>query len=187
MASGMNVKGGLLRARFLFVVLNHGQECWNRVVERLDEEDREKVSEIAVDNWYSVELLDRLDKAIQAEIGGTEEDVSDQLGEFSATTSLSGPYSSLLSSDVHGFLSQSALIHRAYQNFGSASYTPLSETSGALSIKYDVAPPASFCISGSAYFRRSVELCGARAARISHTRCCSRGDPVCEFYITWQP
>lgn len=187
MASGFNVKGGILRARFLFVVLNHGHEAWSRVLARLSEEDRSRLSEIIVDNWYSLELLDRIDTAIADELGGTEEEVFDQLGDFSATTSLSGPYSSLLNPDIHSFLSQSALIHRSYQDFGSAHYSVLSDTSGILSINYEAPPPASFCISGTAYFRRSVELCGARAARISHTRCRSRGDPVCEFYITWQP
>jgi predicted hydrocarbon binding protein len=29
-------------------------------------------------------------------------------------------------------------------------------------------------------------MCGAKAARVTHTRCRSRGDAVCEFYIIWQ-
>jgi hypothetical protein len=84
-------------------------------------------------------------------------------------------------------LNQSALIHRSYQDFGAAVYEVLSETSGLLTINYDTPPPLSYCTSGTAYFRHAIELCGARSARITHTRCCSRGDAVCEFYITWQP
>ncbi|MFY9558084.1 MAG: hypothetical protein WAV20_07415 [Blastocatellia bacterium] len=187
--SGMHVKGGLLRARFLFVILNHGADVWARVVASLPEEARESLKEIAIDNWYPLETLDVVDRAI-AELlgdGDKEDEVFDRLGEFSATSSLSGPYSSLINPDIHSFLSQSAMLHHGYQDFGTASYAPLSETTGLLTIKYDKAPPASFCTSGSSYFRHAVELCGARSARVTHTCCRARGDAVCEFYFTWQP
>jgi uncharacterized protein (TIGR02265 family) len=185
--AGMHVKGGLLRARFLFVALNHGPDVWGRILTRLPEEEHRSLEEISLDNWYPLRTLDLIDKAIADELAGEYKEVFDQLGEFSATTSLSGPYSSLLNPDIHSFLKQSSLIHHAYQDFGSAAYEPLSETSGLLTIKYDTAPPVSFFESGPAYFRHAVELCGARSARITHTRCSARGDAVCEFYITWQP
>ena len=185
--AGMHVKGGLLRARFLFVALNHGPDVWGRILARLPEEERRSIEEIGLDNWYPLRTLDLIDKAIADELAGKYEEVFNQLGEFSATTALSGPYSSLLNPDIHSFLKQSSLIHHAYQDFGKASYEPLSDTSGLLTIKYDTAPPVSFCESGTAYFRHAVELCGARSARITHTRCTGRGDAVCEFYITWQP
>jgi hypothetical protein len=184
---GMNVKGGLIRARFLFVVMNHSIDDWTAILDELPEEDRESLGEIVIDNWYPLRILDHLDQSIAARLGGEPQEVFDKLGEFSATSSMSGPYASLLNPDIHSFLKQSSLIHHAYQDFGEASYDRLSETSGLLTIKYSPAPPASFCISGSAYFRHAIELCGARSARIAHNRCCSRGDDSCEFYITWQP
>ena len=187
--SGMNVKGGLLRARFLFVVLNHGADTWTRVLATLPDEERGSLKDIVVDNWYPLGTLDLIDRAIAEQLGDgdKEDEVFDQLGEFSATSALSGPYSSLINPDVHSFLTQSSLIHHAYQDFGTASYGPLSETSGLLTILYDKAPPPSFCASGSSYFRHAVELCGARSARVTHTRCRARGDDACEFYFTWQP
>ena len=187
--SGMNVKGGLLRARFLFVVINHGADTWARVLAALPEEERESLKDIIIDDWYPLNTLDLVDRAIAEQIGDgdTENEVFDRLGEFSATSSLSGPYSSLLNPDVHSFLSQSALIHHAYQDFGTASYSALSETSGLLTIQYDTPPPPSFCASGCSYFRHAVEMCGARSARVTHTRCRARGDDACEFYFTWQP
>jgi hypothetical protein len=184
--SEMHVKGGLLRARFLFVVLNQGPEMWNRIVASLPEEQRGLYNEIAIDNWYPVSALDQIDKAIARELGGLDEKVYEQLGEFSATSSLSGPYNSLLNTDIHSFLTQSALIHRGYQDFGTAKYERLTDNSGLLTIRYETPLPASFCISGTSYFRRAVELCGAKSARCTHSRCCSRGDVVCEFYLTWQ-
>jgi uncharacterized protein (TIGR02265 family) len=187
--SNMHVKGGLLRARFLFVVLNHGTETWTRVLADLPDDVHESLKDIIVDNWYPLSSLDLVDRAIAEQLGdGDEEDeVFDKLGEFSATSALSGPYSSLVNPDVHSFLKQSSLIHHAYQDFGTASYESLSETSGLLTIQYDTAPPVSFCTSGSSYFRHAVELCGARSARVTHTRCRARGDDACEFYFTWQP
>src|ERR1700730_11909176 len=137
--SGMHVKGGLLRARFLFVLLNHGAEVWARILAALPEAERGSLKEIVVDNWYPLGTLDLIDRAIAEQLGGgeNEDEVFDRLGEFSATSSLSGPYSSLINPDIHSFLSQSALIHHAYQDFGAASYDSLSETSGLLTIKYE--------------------------------------------------
>jgi len=184
--SNMHVKGGLLRARFLFIVLHHGPRVWSEVAAELPDDERSLVSEIVIDNWYPLAVLDHLDRAIAKHLEGSEQEVFERLGEFSATSSLSGPYSSLLNRDIHSFLKQSALIHHAYQDFGQAAYERLSDTSGLLTIKYNPAPPASFCVSGAAYFRHAVELCGARSARIAHNRCCARGDDACEFYLTWQ-
>lgn len=184
--SSMHVKGGLLRARFLFVVLNHGAQTWAKILERLSEEDRLALDLVEIDNWYSLATLDHVDNAIADELDGNREEVFTALGDFSATSSLSGPFSSLLNSDIHGFLTQTALIHRSYQDFGTATYEALSDNSGLLKIDYEDAPPVSFCTSGTAYFRRAIELCSAENARVTHTRCCGRGDAVCEFYATWQ-
>jgi len=185
--ANMHVKGGLPRARFLYIVMNHGLEMWTRILATLSEADRAALQEISIDNWYPLAALDGIDRAIATELGGNAEEVFKQLGEFSATSSLSGPFSSLVNPDIHSFLQQSSLIHRSYQDFGSPAYEALSDTSGLLTIHYEQAPPVSFCESGTAYFRHAIELCGARSARITHTRCSARGDTVCEFYITWQP
>lgn len=182
----MHIKGGLLRARFLFIVLHHGAEMWAKIVAGLPAEDRAALDEIEIDNWYSLATLDRVDSAIADALDGDREEVFTTLGEFSATSSLSGPFNSLLNSDIHGFLTQTALIHRSYQDFGDATYEVLSDNSGLLKIDYEAAPPISYCTSGTAYFRRAIELCGAENARITHTRCAGRGDTVCEFYATWQ-
>jgi hypothetical protein len=166
--------------------MQHGPDVWNRVRASLSEEDRDALAEIDLDNWYPLRLLDVLDRSVAAELGGLPETVYTELGEFSATSSLSGPYSSLLNPDIHSFLSQSSLIHRVYQDFGTASYEPVSDNSGILKIAYSQAPPLSFCASGSGYFRRAIELCGGSEPAITHTRCRSRGDSACEFYITWK-
>src|ERR1044072_7024466 len=122
--SDIHVTGALLRARFLFVVMNHGLDAWTRVLAALSEDDRAALKEVVVDNWYQLALLDAVDRRIAAELGRSPDAVYEELGAFSATSSLSGPYSSLLNPDVHSFLRQSALIHHAYQDCGAASYEP---------------------------------------------------------------
>src|ERR1044071_6714584 len=156
--SDMHIKGGLLRARFLFIIMNHGPDAWARILGSVPEQDRAALQEISIDDWYPLRALDDVDKAIVNELEGEDpETVFNQLGEFSATTSLSGPFSSLLNPDIHSFLQQSALIHHAYHDSGAPSYESLSETSGLQKIAYNQAPPASFCASGTSYFRHAVE------------------------------
>ena len=66
--SGMHVKGGLLRARFLFVVLNHGADTWARVLSTLPDDERESLKDIVVDNWYPLGTLDLVDRAIAEQL-----------------------------------------------------------------------------------------------------------------------
>jgi hypothetical protein len=182
----MHIKGGVLRSRFLFVVMKHGLEMWKQILAQLQDEDQHALKEIEIDHWYPLATLDRVDNSIADNWGGNREETFTKLGEFSATSNLSGPYSSLLNSDIHAFLRQTALIHRSYQDFGSATYTELSPISGMLKIDYGTPPPLSYCTSGTEYFRRAIEICGAENPRVVHTRCVGRGDPFCEFYATWQ-
>lgn len=182
----MHIKGGLVRARFLFIVLNHGTDVWSAVLARLPAEDRQAFADLGIDNWYSLALLDRVDNAIADELGGDRETVFTKLGEFSATSSLSGPFSSLLNPDIHAFLTQTALIHRSYQDFGDATYTALSDKSGLLKISYEAPPPLSYSVSGTAYFRKAIELCGAQNVRISPTSYSADGTVIYEFYASWQ-
>ncbi|MEW6126240.1 MAG: hypothetical protein AB1757_04185 [Acidobacteriota bacterium] len=182
----MHIKGGVLRSRFLYVLMNHGLDVWTTVLEQLSEADRAALSEIEIDHWYTLALLDRVDNAIADVLDGNPEAIFQKLGEFSATSNLSGAYSSLLDADIHAFLRQTALIHRSYQDFGTATYEELSPNSGMLKINYDTPPPVSYCASGTEYFRRAIEICGAENPRVLHTRCTGRGDAFCEFYATWQ-
>ena len=184
--SEMHIKGGLLRARFLFMVLHYGADAWSEVLALLSEDDRQVLANLGIDNWYALALIDRLDNAIAYYLGGNREEVFTRLGEFSATSSLSGPFSSLLSPDIHAFLTQTALIHRSYQDFGDATYDALSEKSGLLKIAYEAPPPVSYSISGTAYFRKAIELCGAENVRISRTDYTADGHVIFEFYATWQ-
>ena len=184
--ANMHIKGGLLRARFLYIVLHYGQEMWARIVAQLHEVDRAALAPIEIDNWYSLATLDHVDNAIADEIGGNREEIFTILGEFSATSSLSGPFSSLLNPDIHTFLQQTAHLHRSYQDFGTATYDMLSNNSGLLKITYEVEPPISYTISGTAYFRKAIELCGAEQARVTYTRYAAGANTVFEFYATWQ-
>lgn len=182
----MHIKGGLLRARFLYIVLHHGQQMWSRIVAQLPEIDRAALSPIEIDNWYSLAILDHVDYAVANEIGGNQDEIFTALGEFSATSSLSGPFSSLLNPNIHAFLQQTAHLHRSYQDFGTATYDRLSNNSGLLKITYEMEPPISYTISGTAYFRKAIEMCGAEHARVTYTRYPSGNNTVFEFYATWQ-
>ncbi len=184
--AAMHIKGGLLRARFLYIILNHGQETWAHIIAQLPEADRAALAPVEIDNWYSLAILDQVDNAVANEIGGNREEIFTTLGEFSATSSLSGPFSSLLNPDIHTFLQQTAHLHRSYQDFGAATYDVLSNNSGLLKITYEVEPPLSYTISGTAYFRKAIEMCGAEQARVTFTRYAAGANTVFEFYATWQ-
>ena len=59
----------------------------------------------------------------------------------------------------------------------------------ARSIRIIVKEPRSSllnCRVARTFYERSVELCGVLAVSVEETSCSAKGDPLCEFRVTWE-
>lgn len=181
-----HVQGSLIKARILYVHVNHGASALKGVLAELPDEMREQLSRpVYIGEWYQLSLLLKLDQAIVETVGGGNERVYEELGGFSADINLSGAYEPLVHQDIHEFLRLTAFLHKNYQDFGEAEYIRFGETAALLQFKYPHPPPEFYCKSGTGYFRRAVELCGGMRVAVKITGCCRLGDPLCEFRIEW--
>ncbi|MCS6885605.1 MAG: hypothetical protein RMM17_04540 [Acidobacteriota bacterium] len=183
---GYHVQGSLIKARILYIHVNHGASALKEVLALLPEDLRGMLSKpVYIGEWYPLALLTELDRAIVNLLGQGNERVHEELGSFSADINLSGAYEPLVHQDIHEFLRLTAFLHRNYQDFGEARYIKLGETAALLQFSYPQAPPEAFCKSGAGYFRRAVELCGGLRVSVKIAACMRLGDPKCEFRIEW--
>ncbi|MBI4853359.1 MAG: hypothetical protein HY819_16320 [Acidobacteria bacterium] len=184
---GYNIQGSLLKARMLYIHVNHGAVAVKQVLETLPQETKELLSKpIYIGEWYPIAALMLLDRAISNVLASGSDKVFEDLGTFSAGVNLSGAYEPLTRKNIQEFLELTAVLHKTYQDFGDAQYLKLANNAALVQFQYPVVPPENFCRSGLGYFRRAVELCGGKNALVRKTSCQRQNDLFCEFRIEWQ-
>jgi hypothetical protein len=181
-----HVQGSLLKSRLLYIHVNHGAGAIKRVLNTLAEPVRDQLSKpIYIGEWYPLSVLVMLDRAIAEVLEGGNTKIYEDLGVFSADVNLSGAYEPLVHQDVHAFLQLTAVLHKAYQDFGEAQYIRLGDMAALLQFRYPQPPPESYCKSAIGYLRRAVELSSGHKVTVRKTACHRKGDPFCEFRIEW--
>lgn len=185
MSDSVKVKGGALASRLAFVRAERGEEGVQRVLARLPEADRKACSPILAGGWYPFELNQRLDEAIAGEMG-IGENIFLVIGEKSAEHNLNGPHRALLSpGDPHGLLRRTPQIYQMYYDAGRRTYEQAGERKAILRT-YD-APVFSRhdCLTVVGWHRKAIEMCGAKGARVTETKCRAKGAEYCEYVCQW--
>lgn len=181
------VKGAILLARLAFVRARGGELALQGVLGRLTAAEREQLSGLTLAmSWYPFDLNVRLDASIAREFGG--ESVYRDLGAESARQALASTFRNYARSrDPHGLLKHVAQIHRMYKDTGYMTYE-WSDKSVAVLRTFDCRSfSAADCLTNLGWHEHAVELCGGRSARAIETKCCARGDRLCEYRVQWLP
>ncbi|MEW6738109.1 MAG: hypothetical protein AB1489_42940, partial [Acidobacteriota bacterium] len=153
--SNYHVQGSLIKSRLLYIHVNHGAAAIKSVINVLPAEVQQQLSAIFIGEWYPLSLLVLLDHTITKVLVAGDERAYQELGAFSADLNLTGAYEPLIRKNVHEFLQLTAVLHRAYQDFGEAQYLRLGETAALLQFRYPQPPPEFYCKSGLGYLRRA--------------------------------
>lgn len=183
--SSSKVKGGALLSRLTFIREHRGEEGVERVLARLPDDDRSACSPILTGGWYPVELNERLDAAVAAEMG-MGDSVFLMMGAKSAEQNLSGPHRAMISAgDPHGLLRRAPQIYQMYYDTGRRTYERLADTKAALRT-YD-APAFSRhdCLTVVGWHRKAIEMCGGRNVHVTETRCRADHNEFCEYVCEW--
>jgi predicted hydrocarbon binding protein len=164
-----SVNGLIVVARFEYLRNNHGAASVQRVLEALPPE-------------ATVMVLDRTIAAVLADLG---EAVYERLGEEAARlhSRWLGEHRTLVS--PHAFLSILAEDHRRLHSFGRASYRRVGFNEGEISYRDYPEIDPTYCRSGRAFLRASIELLQGPGVVVEETQCQSRGDAACVYAIRW--
>jgi hypothetical protein len=179
-----HVRGRALIARRDFVLERRGPDVWARVLSGLGDETRRQLDAATPDGWYDLEIYDRLQQKIAAQLGGVADELYAEMGAFSAACNAL-PMFGERTGDPFQFFRHIAVLHRQLFDFGET--TVVRRPGGCLiEVDFEGAARASICKSGTGFYRQCAEMSGGRKVHVDLAECQSRGDPSCLFKVSWR-
>jgi uncharacterized protein (TIGR02265 family) len=183
------IRGAVLLARRSFVQEHFGEAGWERVLAALGEEDRRLFGgfRLLPVGWYQSAAGERIDQAIVDVLGGGDERVFEELGAGSAHANLTGPHRYFLTpGNPQAFMQKVPAIYDLYYDSGRRDYEPTGPTSGVMTTYDAEVFSHPDCLTVIGWYRKALEMCGAREVTIVEETCRARGGPLCRYRLSWQ-
>lgn len=180
------VKGSLLRAHLDWVRDHRSRDETIEFFESLPSPLRHELSGVLPTTWHAFSTLIAVDRVIVDRFGHGRFDILEELGTWSARTTLGGVYRFFRRDDLHDFFARAALLHVQYQDFCTAAYDATSETSGVMRHRGYVSYSPLYCASAIGFYRECIRLHGGTRITIAETSCHCHGDDACAFELAWQ-
>ena len=184
----ISIKGSVLRSRLALVDELAPGDGRERVLARLDRGDRETLESLLASSWYPFDLGCRLDEAIVSELGGGTAVFFEKLGEASAQKNLGagGVHRGfVVPGDPQAFLAKTPLIYSYYYDQGRREYEKTGESEAVLTTRDAETFSAPDCLTVVGWYRRALEMCGARSPRVVEEECRAKGGAVCRYRLSW--
>jgi len=179
-------RGSTARGTVEFIRRTHGDEVLQRVLAKLDEGDRERVTGAAMTDELPYELLLRLWGAADGELAAAHPRWMEDAGAFAIDSLGQQLYWGLLRKATPvEFVTQSVSLFRLYYSPGDIVPVEIEPGRSVLRlIGFDALGPL-FCRRQTGGLRRATELAGGTRVRVTHVRCVHEGDAYCEWEIRW--
>ena len=185
--SDQKIKGSILKSRLEFVRQEFGDDGLVKIMDSLPEEDSKILGRLVAVAWVDFEVGKRLDDAIVKVFGGGSTRFFERLGEASAEVNLTTLHSAFLApGDPEAFLAKAPQIYRLYYNVGWREYESTGEREGVLTTHDAETYSKPDCLTVVGWYRKALELCGAKNVRIIEEECRATGGDVCKYRVTWQ-
>lgn len=180
------IKGSIVKSRLEFVRDQFGEDGLNRILDTLPEEDQKILGRLVAVAWVDFEIGKRLDEAIVKVLGGGSTRFFERLGEASAEVNLGTLHSAFLTEgDPQAFLAKAPQIYRLYYDVGWREYEATGEREGVLTTHEAETFSKTDCLTVVGWYRKALELCGAKNVRIMEEECRAGGGSVCKYRVTW--
>jgi len=181
------VKGAVLKSRIAFVEDHFGKDAVQQVLASLPADDQRPLRLLFTSNWYPFELGKRLDDAIVRVVGQGRPDFFERLGAASAEKNLGSLHAGYLTpGNPQAFLAKAPQIYSVYYESGRREYTPTAPKAGLLTT-YDAETfSAPDCLTVVGWYRRALEMCGAKHVSVTEEECRAKGGAVCRYAVRWE-
>lgn len=182
----LRIKGTVLKSRLGLVEEIAGAAGVAKLMGALDPADQAELKGLLASKWYPFELGKRLDEAIVREVGGGRRDFFEKLGAASAEKNLGGVHKDfLVQGNPHAFLEKAPLIYSFYYDAGRREYRKTGEREGVLTTFDATTFSAPDCLTVVGWYKRGLELCGAKKPRVVEEECRATGGAVCRYRVAW--
>lgn len=181
------VKGSPLIATMEFVRAEKGPEVLERVLGRLENNEREQITTCKPTDELSFGLALSLWRATDAELRAEEPEWVERAGGYS----IGGPgvrmYSGLLrKSSPTEFLTQRISLFRLYYHPGDMQVVEEEQEHAVLRLVGFDQPDPLFCRRQTGGLTRALTEAGGQEPLASHVRCVTEGDAFCEWELKWR-
>lgn len=184
--SDQKIKGSILKSRLEFVRNEFGDDGLKKIMDGLPEEDQKILGRLVAVAWVDFEVGERLDDAIVKALGGGSTRFFERLGEASAEVNLGTLHSAFLApGDPGAFLAKAPQIYRLYYDVGWREYEAVGEHEGFLITHEAETFSKPDCLTVVGWYRKALELCGAKNVRIIEEECRATGGHLCKYRVTW--
>jgi hypothetical protein len=183
---GGRVKGTIIRAHVDWVRETASREDTIEFFEHLPADVRRAATHTLASAWYPFEMLIAIDRAIAGFFGGGRPSFLEELGRRSAQRNLSTVTTLLEGTDPHLFFYRTALLHRQFQDFGTAAYQTASPSSGVMVHAGYTSYSPLYCASAMGFYAEALRMHGRSDARVSEETCQCFGDAACRFQLSWR-
>ncbi len=181
------IKGSVLKTRLAFVEGIAGAEGVEKVLAALPEADRAELQRILTVKWYPFEVGKRLDDAIVSALGHGRPEFFERLGAASAEQNLGSIHSGFMAPGrPHEFLAKAPTVYALYYETGSREYQQTGEREGVLTTRDAGTFSAPDCLTVVGWYRKALQLCGARGVEITEEECRAKGGEVCRYRVKWR-
>ncbi|HEX9054029.1 MAG TPA: TIGR02265 family protein [Gemmatimonadales bacterium] len=181
------VKGAVLKSRIAFVEEHFGKDAVQRVLASLPADDQRPLRLLFTSNWYPFELGKRLDDAIVRVLGQGRPDFFERLGAASAEKNLTSLHAGYLTpGDPQAFLAKAPQIYSVYYESGRREYTPTAANTGVLTTHDAETFSAPDCLTVVGWYRKALEMCGAKNVSVMEQECRAKGGAVCRYAVRWE-
>ena len=185
MASGRNAYGGVFQARLTYVMEKHGQDGFDELIKKMNENDYsgpESISGFKTAQKYPMDYMVILVKSYTELFG---EKALERMSRESAKKK------GIVGFFVRWAANPQILVKKAgeywpnFYDFGRLEGEVTGEETGVLR-GYDLSPAPLFCKSLSWYFAGVFENIRVKSIDVKHTKCVHRGNDHCEWQLVWK-
>lgn len=179
-------KGSVFASSVAFTQQTYGTETVQQVLSDLSREERETLQSSTAVGWIPVEPVLAFVRGVEAMHGGPDHELCERMGHFSAGWSINSVIRVFARLQSPGWLiDKGTSVWSRYHDTGRWEFQPREQghMSGRL-LNYAVVD-AGFCARLRGWLVGAAELTGGVNAKVSESRCTSRGHDHCAFTISW--
>ncbi len=183
------VKGTAVKATVAFLRERADEDTFKDVLEGMEEGERDILTQpILQSSWYELSLMLHVMAAAEGRItlppGRT---LAWEMGRFSADYGLKTIYKVFFKVADPGFIiRKSSQVFSSYYDSGRMAVVSSEDKSALLQISGFNQPHVWFCERLMGWMQRTLELSGAKNARLAHPKCMARGDATCDYSGRWE-
>lgn len=184
----VNVKGSAIVSTYNYIVKEHGETGWNKVLATLRKKEKNPLMrKLLVGSWYPFDTYVALLRALDDIYGKGDNRLIFNLGKFSAEDGLSTIYRFFFKVGSPNFIiSRAAKIWSSYYSVGEMTIENNEKGMATIVLRDWPTPMKEHCDRVRGWITRAIEMSGGKDVKVKETKCQCTGDKVCQYDLRWK-